>query len=80
MAEETVLDARGLYCPVPILRTRDSLRRLPEGAVLHVLSDDPAILHDLPAFCVSHGHAYLGHDELPGGTLRLQLRKSGAPR
>lgn len=74
-ALQDVLDTRGLYCPVPILRTRDRLRRLAAGRVLEVLSDDPVILHDLPAFCRAHGHAYLGSIEEAPGTLRLRLRK-----
>ncbi len=71
-----LLDTRGLYCPVPILRTRDRLKRLPRGAVLEVLSDDPVILEDMPAFCRSHGHEYLGAvEEVPGRVWRLRLRK-----
>lgn len=69
------LDARGLYCPVPILRTRDRLKKMDGGSVLEVLADDPVILRDLPAFCISHGHDYLGHEVGPGGALRLRLRK-----
>jgi tRNA 2-thiouridine synthesizing protein A len=71
------LDARGLYCPVPILRARDRLKAMPDGAVLEVVADDPVILRDLPAFCRSHGHVYLGHEEGLGGELRLRLRKAG---
>jgi len=70
------IDTRGLYCPVPILRTRDRLRELDDGKVLEVLSDDPAILEDMPAFCRSHGHDYLGHAEEPGRAWRVRLRKA----
>ena len=79
-AEIARIDTRGLYCPVPILRTRDRLRRLAPGAVLEVLSDDPAILEDMPAFCRSHGHDYLGHVEEPGRAWRVTLRKAGERR
>ena len=80
LRKDAVLDTRGLYCPVPILRTRNRLRTLPDGAELLVLSDDPVILVDMPAFCRSHGHEYLGHSEGPDRELRLRLRKSDAPR
>jgi len=73
------LDARGLYCPVPILRTRDRLKTMADGAVLEVVADDPVVLRDLPAFCRSHGHDFLGHEEGPGGELRLRVRKAGGP-
>lgn len=79
-AEIARIDTRGLYCPVPILRTRDRLRRLAPGAVLEVHSDDPAILEDMPAFCRSHGHDYLGHVEESGRAWRVTLRKVGESR
>jgi tRNA 2-thiouridine synthesizing protein A len=71
-----VVDTRGLYCPVPILRTRDRIRSMSSGDVLEVVSDDPAILEDMPAFCRSHGHEYLGHAEGPEGVWRVRLRLS----
>jgi tRNA 2-thiouridine synthesizing protein A len=74
------IDARGLYCPVPILRTRDRLEGLEPGEVLEVLSDDPVILEDMPAFCRSHGHVYLGHVETSGPAWRVRLRKTGGRR
>jgi len=70
-----LLDARGLYCPVPILRTRERLKRLAVGAELVVLADDPVILKDMPAFCRSHGHEYLGHESGAGQDVRLRVRK-----
>ena len=69
------IDARGLYCPVPILRTRDRLKRLDAGDVLEVLADDPSILEDMPAYCRSHGHEYLGHTDEGNGAWRVALRK-----
>lgn len=69
------IDTRGLYCPVPILRTREWLKRLPVGGELTVLADDPVILRDMPAFCRSHGHEYLGHEAGDGRDLKLRVRK-----
>ena len=84
MAEDSVevvrIDTRGLYCPVPILRTRERLKALDVGTVLEVLSDDPAILEDMPAFCRSHGHDYLGHVEEAGRARRVRLKKGGSRR
>jgi len=72
----TVIDTRGLFCPVPILRVRERLKALSRGEILEVLSDDPVILEDMPAFCRSHGHEYLGQAEEAGGFLRVRLRKT----
>ena len=76
-----ILDARGLYCPVPVLRTRDRFKTLPPSARLDVLADDPLARLEMRAFCVREGHAYLEEREEPGGGWRMALQKSdGAPR
>ncbi len=51
-----LIDARGLSCPLPVLRLNKALRSLPEGADLVLLATDPAALRDVPAFCSAHGH------------------------
>ena len=51
VVETVILDVRGLFCPVPIIRTRRRLDALLDGSTLDVLSDDPVTLEDLPAFC-----------------------------
>jgi tRNA 2-thiouridine synthesizing protein A len=70
-----ILDVRGLFCPVPIIRARRRLDALGSGSVLEVLADDPITLEDLPAFCRSHGHEYLGSREHAEGFWRLRVRK-----
>jgi tRNA 2-thiouridine synthesizing protein A len=51
-----VLDTRGTFCPVPIIKTSEAIRNLHEGGVVEVISDDPAIEHDMPAWCRSTGN------------------------
>lgn len=51
-----VLDARGLLCPLPVIKTQDRVAALAPGALLDVLATDPGTLHDLPAWCRVHGH------------------------
>ncbi|MGH9868296.1 MAG: sulfurtransferase TusA family protein [Candidatus Polarisedimenticolia bacterium] len=72
---DDVLDAVGLYCPVPILKTAERLRTLTTGQTLEVLADDRVILLDMPAWCLSTGHAYLGFRE-DGREWRLFVRKN----
>lgn len=55
----TKLDARGLLCPLPVIRTQDKIRSLKAGDVLEVLATDPGVLHDIPAWCRVHGHRLL---------------------
>lgn len=53
------IDCRGLYCPVPILRTAEAIRDMAEGEVLELIGDDPGIREDLPAWCRGTGHELL---------------------
>ena len=53
------LDATGLLCPLPVIRTQERGRGLAPGDVLEVLASDPGTQHDIPAWCRVHGHALL---------------------
>lgn len=51
-----VVDARGLLCPLPVVRTQDRVRDLAHGTLLKILATDPGVLEDIPAWCRIHGH------------------------
>lgn len=53
---DEILDATGLRCPLPVIRMEAALRRLPAGARLLVLSDDPVAAVDIPHFAREGGH------------------------
>jgi tRNA 2-thiouridine synthesizing protein A len=53
---EHVLDAKGLNCPLPILKAKKALNKLPTGELLRVLSTDPGSIPDFEAFCRSTGN------------------------
>ncbi|HYS77269.1 MAG TPA: sulfurtransferase TusA family protein [Candidatus Dormibacteraeota bacterium] len=72
---DEVLDAVGLYCPVPIIRTAERIRAMAAGGILEVVSDDRVILVDMPAWCRSVGHEYLGHAQ-NGSEYRLFVKKN----
>jgi len=61
------LDARGLNCPLPILRTRKAIAALEPGQVLEVTASDPGAVRDMDSFCKQTGHELLennaGHDQ-----------------
>jgi TusA-related sulfurtransferase len=71
---DAAIDTVGLYCPIPIIRTAETIRRMIEGEVIEILSDDRVILLDLPAWCRSTGNEYLGYRE-EGREMRLFVRK-----
>ncbi len=51
-----VLDARGLLCPMPVIKTQDATRKLAVGDTLEVVATDPGALNDIPAWCRVNGH------------------------
>ncbi|MFW6092935.1 MAG: sulfurtransferase TusA family protein [Pseudomonadota bacterium] len=65
MSEHQRLDALGLLCPMPVIRTQSTVSALAPGTVLEVLATDPGALHDIAAWCRVHGHAYLDDRNCP---------------
>lgn len=53
---EETLDLRGLKCPLPAMLAKKALARLPSGAMLAVLADDPLAVVDIPHMCHGEGH------------------------
>ncbi len=53
------LDARGLNCPLPILRTKKSLNDMVSGQILRVVATDPGAVKDFQAFSRQTGHELL---------------------
>ena len=53
------LDARGLNCPLPILRAKKALGELQSGQVLRVIATDPGSVKDFAAFCKQTGNELL---------------------
>lgn len=58
------LDARGLNCPLPILRTKKALGTLASGQVLKVISTDPGSVKDMQAFAKQTGNPLLSTAEV----------------
>jgi len=59
------LDARRMFCPMPVIRTQDKIKELNVGDTLEVASTDPGALNDIPAWCRINGHKVIEtrHDE-----------------
>ena len=57
---DSTLDTVGLLCPAPIIKTAEKMNELEAGQVLEVLSDDPGVELDMPAWCSGTGHEFLG--------------------
>lgn len=73
-SEIVEVDARGLLCPLPVLRARKRLLALPPGAVLRLLATDPMAEIDIPHFCTEAGHELVSSDLGPEGRIYLIRR------
>lgn len=60
------LNARGLRCPLPVLRARKALSAIAVGDTLTVEATDPAAQRDVPAFCAATGHSLRASETIDG--------------
>ncbi len=74
ISTDDTLDTIGHYCPMPIIFTVKRMKRLEVGQVLLVLSNDPGILKDMPAWCSAAGQGLLKMDE-DQGIYRCYVKK-----
>jgi tRNA 2-thiouridine synthesizing protein A len=69
------LDCLGLFCPMPILKTRDALKGMAVGQVLEMTSDDPASEADMKSWTTRTGHELL-EIARDGAVYRFIVRKT----
>ena len=72
MADVT-LDARGLLCPLPVLKAQKILKTMRAGEVLSVLVTDAHSPPDFRLFCRDQGHVFLGVDQEADGVFKVTL-------
>ena len=71
---ETLLDVKGMNCPLPVLRANKALRVMAPGERLRVLATDRAAVADFRAFCRETGHALVAFSD-EGGVLSFVIRR-----
>jgi tRNA 2-thiouridine synthesizing protein A len=76
MADAT-LDAKGLNCPLPILKAKKALKEVPRNGTLEILATDPGSVADFQAFCRTTGNELAEHS-VDGGVYRFLIRHSAA--
>jgi len=69
------LDARGLKCPLPVLKARKAMKALAAGQTLEVLASDPSAPQDFRSFCETTGHRLRDSSE-EAGIYRFLLEKA----
>lgn len=73
---ESLLDVKGLKCPLPVLRARKALKPLAPGDLLEVLATDPSAVQDFANFCETTGHELVASEESEG-VYSFKIRKAG---
>jgi tRNA 2-thiouridine synthesizing protein A len=68
------IDARGLQCPMPIVKTAQAIRGLPSGTALEILATDPGSTKDFAAWCRSTGNALIESSQ-DGTVYRFLVRR-----
>jgi tRNA 2-thiouridine synthesizing protein A len=69
------IDCVGLFCPIPILKTREALKPMRVGEVLEMISDDPASEADMKSWSTRTGHELL-EVARNGSVFRFVVRKT----
>jgi len=71
---DMVLDAKGLNCPLPILRTKKALQSIQTGGTLEVLATDPGAVADFKSFCRQTGNELVESSEA-GGVYKFLIKR-----
>lgn len=74
MNSNKVLDAKGLACPMPIVKTKKAMVDIETGEVLEVHTTDKGALNDLTAWAKSGGHELIKHED-DNGVLKFWIKK-----
>jgi tRNA 2-thiouridine synthesizing protein A len=65
------LDARGMNCPLPILKTRKAINQIKSGEILEVTATDPGSVGDMASFCEQTGNRLVASNESGDGYVFL---------
>ena len=75
MTEAPVIDARGLLCPLPVLRLRKVLLEQPDGTQVRLWATDDMTLVDVPHFCEGSGHRLVGQRDIGCGVHEFTVER-----
>ncbi len=63
MNEVIEVDARRLFCPLPVIRLQNTINKNPPGTRVRIVSTDPGSMNDIPTWCRINGHQVLSGEE-----------------
>ena len=75
MKPNIIVETRGLFCPMPVIKTSEAVKKIDPGSLVEIISDDPAIESDMPAWCGSQGHTIRSKVKDENGVFRCIVEK-----
>jgi tRNA 2-thiouridine synthesizing protein A len=75
IVSQKTLDAIGLSCPLPLLKTKKTLAAMDLGEILEILSSDPGSQKDIPKYCKKNGNTFLGSIPSKNGVTKYFIQK-----
>jgi TusA-related sulfurtransferase len=70
MSEIIEVDARRLFCPLPVIRLQNTINKNPPGTRVRIVSTDPGSMNDIPTWCRINGHPHLVPHQRPPGSFQ----------
>ncbi|TAJ91875.1 MAG: sulfurtransferase TusA family protein [Gammaproteobacteria bacterium] len=77
---EVRLDAKGLNCPLPILKAKFALNTMHPGQLLQVEATDPHSVIDFEAYCARTGHSILSTTHTSNGVIEFIIQRAESPK
>ncbi len=72
---DIILDTAGLTCPMPLLKTKKTLKGMAAGQIIEILGTDPGSKNDIPAFGNKDGNQFLGMLDVENGATKYFIKK-----
>lgn len=71
----TVLDLKGLLCPMPVVKMSQAIKKVQIGDVIEAMATDPGVLADIPAWARSSGNELLSIEKTDGKDIRFVVKR-----
>jgi tRNA 2-thiouridine synthesizing protein A len=72
---KTVLDLKGLLCPMPVVKISLAMKTIPVGAIIEATASDPGVVADIPAWARSSGNELVSLDKVADREFRFVVKR-----
>ncbi len=75
MSDKTVLDLKGLLCPMPVVKLAQAMKNVPVGGIVEATASDPGVMADIPAWARSSGNELMSIDKVGEKVFRFVVKR-----